>query len=254
MRSYIAFLKKEGIEVVRTHKLMLIVIVFVLIGMLNPITAKFTPQIIKEFMPEGMVIAINEPTAVDSWMQFFSNVPQMGLIVLVILFSGIMSNEFAKGTLINMLTKGLSRRVVIYSKFSISLIIWTISYVLCFLVTFIYTDYFWDTSNINNLFLAIFLLWLFGTLLLSTIILGGVIFKSNYACLLFTGTIVALMFLINIVPAVSEYNPVFLVSNNMQLIMDKIDIKEALRPIIIALAAILIEIYLSVKIFNKKEI
>ena len=103
MKSYIAFLKKEGIEVVRTHKLMLIVIVFVLIGMLNPITAKFTPQIIKEFMPEGMVIAINEPTAVDSWMQFFSNVPQMGLIVLVILFSGIMSNEFAKGTLINML-------------------------------------------------------------------------------------------------------------------------------------------------------
>lgn len=254
MKSYIAFLKKEGIEAVRTHKLMVIIIVFLLIGMLNPITAKFTPQILEEFMPEGMVININEPTAVDSWMQFFSNVPQMGLIVLVILFSGIMSNEFSKGTLVNMLTKGLSRKVVIYSKFSMALIIWTISYVLCFLVTFMYTKYFWDTSIISNLLLSIFLLWLFGAFLVSTIILGGVMFKSNYACLLFAGVMVAAMFLINIIPVVSEYNPVFLVSNNMELIMDKIDVKKALWPIITTLAIILTEVYASIRIFNKKAI
>ncbi len=98
--------------------------------MMNPLTAKITPQLVENFMPEGMIVNLGEPTALDSWMQFYKNVPQLGLVVLVILFSGMMSQEYSKGTLINMLTKGLARRSVILSKLTVALVMWTAAYVI----------------------------------------------------------------------------------------------------------------------------
>src|SRR5690554_2518719 len=126
MRHYIAFLKKEMLESIRTYKLFIMVIVFSLFGVMNPLAAKLTPYLIETLIPEGNMINIPEPTALDSWAQFFKNINQMGLIVTLLIFSGILVNELSKGTLINMLTKGLSRKAVILSKYSSMVIIWTL--------------------------------------------------------------------------------------------------------------------------------
>ncbi|WP_222860725.1 hypothetical protein [Paenibacillus antibioticophila] len=90
--------------------------VFFIVGMLSPLTAKLMPELLSSFLPEGMTLTIAEPTALDAWIQFFKNTSQMGLILIVILFSGILGTELTRGTLINMLTKGLSRHAVILSK------------------------------------------------------------------------------------------------------------------------------------------
>ena len=105
MRAYLAFTKKELFEFTKTYKLLLIVTVFLIFGFMNPVVAKFTPDLMESLMEEGIKISLPEPTIFDSWTQFFKNITQMGLIVLVIIFSGLISNELSKGTLINMLTK-----------------------------------------------------------------------------------------------------------------------------------------------------
>ena len=97
MKSYLAFTHKEFVETARTYKLLIMASVFLILGMMNPITAKITPQLLKSLMPAGMEITIGEPTAMDSWAQFFKNIPQMGLIVLVIVFSGIMDQRVFPG-------------------------------------------------------------------------------------------------------------------------------------------------------------
>lgn len=73
-----------------------------------------------EFMAEdlaeaGMVVSAVKVDAMVSWTQFYKNVP-MALLIFIILFSGILTSEYAKGTLINVLTKGLSRWKVIAAK------------------------------------------------------------------------------------------------------------------------------------------
>jgi len=254
MRSYFAFTSKEFCEATRTYKLLIMAAVFLLLGMMNPITAKITPQLVASFMPEGMKITIPEPTAMDSWAQFFKNVPQMGLIVLVVLFSGIMANEFSRGTLINILTKGLPRSVVILSKFTMAVILWTASYVLCFGVTYAYTAYFWSGSLIPNILFSVFCLWLFGVLLLASMMLGGILFKSSYGCLLFTGGFVILLFLLNIVPTLQAYNPISLASNNMALLTNKMTASDFKWPIIIGFAAIASYLISAVALFNKKRL
>ena len=106
---------------------------------------------IKEVLEEGIKISLPEATIFDSWAQFFKNTTQMGLIVLVIIFSGLISNELSKGTLINMLTKGLSRKTVVLSKFTSSTLVWTLAYFLSALVTFLYSMLFWEDTQVENL-------------------------------------------------------------------------------------------------------
>ena len=130
MRNYVIFLKKELFEAAKTFKLLIMCAVCLFVGMLSPLTARFTPEIIKWAMESDPAMAgmdlsalMTEPTAFDSWVQFYSNVGLMGFTALVIIFSGMLSSEM-RGTLKIMLSKGLSRRAVILAKLTSAVLIW----------------------------------------------------------------------------------------------------------------------------------
>lgn len=254
MRAYIAFTKKELLESLRTYKLLIMFMVFIFFGMLAPLTAKLTPKLLESIMTEGMQIIVAEPTAFDSWAQFFKTVSQMGFIVVTILFSGMMANEFNRGTFINILTKGLARSTVILSKFTVASIIWTLSYLICFSLCYLYTTYFWIGDGISNLIFSVSCLWLFGILLLAVILLGGVIFRSSYGCLMFVVGFIALLFLVNIIPGFQSYNPISLISKNMLLLTGDKVAKDLIISIIISITIVILSITTAIGIFNKKQI
>ena len=62
MKAYFAFTQKELLESLRTYKLLIMIIVFMFFGMLGPLTAKLTPQILESLMPAGMQVTMGEPT------------------------------------------------------------------------------------------------------------------------------------------------------------------------------------------------
>ncbi|MFH5834811.1 ABC transporter permease [Proteiniclasticum sp. C24MP] len=218
MRSFLAFTKKELMESTRTYKLFVLLTVFVIFGFMNPIMAKVMPELLNEFLPDSITITLEEPKALDSWMQFFKNVSQTGMIVMVIVFSGIMANEISKGTLTIMLTKGLQRKAVILSKFAAGVMQWTLAYILCFLITYLYTIYFWSMNEISNLGLAVISLWVFGIMLVALTIFGGLLFKNTYGALLLTGGVVMIFTILNIFPKIKPYNPMTLVSDSIPLL------------------------------------
>lgn len=254
MKAYFAFTQKEILESIRTYKLLIMAMVFIFFGIFGPLTAKLTPKILGSLMPAGIEVTITETTAFDSWAQFFKNVSQMGFIVMAILFSGIMANEFNRGTLINVLTKGLARRTVILSKFTVAFLIWTVSYLLCFILSYIYTQYYWKSDGILNLSFSVFYLWIFGVMLISIIILGGVIFRSSYGCLMFTGGFIAILFLLNIVAKFNKYNPIGLATKNMSLLTGDVLPKDLRTMAIMGIGIIFFSLLFAMGIFNKKEI
>lgn len=253
-RAFTAFVKKECLEHWRTYKILILAIVFVLLGMMNPVTAKITPELLRSLMPKGMNITITEPTVMDSWAQFFKNVPQLGLFVLVILFGGSMANEFSRGTLLNMLTKGLPRRTVLLSKFTVSAGLWTASFWLCFGISYAYTAYFWSMRGVNNLFYSLLCLWLFGVLLLAVLLLFGVLFKNGYGCLLATGAFVVALLLFYVAPALQNYNPYALASENMALLTGQKQAAALLPAVLICLGGIAASLTGAVALFNKKQL
>lgn len=254
MKSYIAFTSKEILESIRSYKAFILIIVFLILGFMSPITAKLTPEIVKNFMPGGMSIVITEPTVIDSWMQFFKNVPQIGMIVIVIVFSSMVSGEISKGTLINVLTKGLSRQNVILAKITCATLIWTICYYVAFLVVYFYNLLFWTDTSVYNLFFSVSCVWIFGIFLISTLLLGGVLFKSSYGSLLLTGGLVVIMMFIGMLQTIAKFNPMQLMSVNMSLLTGPTTPSDLYISIIVTVSLTLLSLISSIIIFNKKQI
>ncbi len=202
MNVFRAFFAKEMCEALRTHKLTVMGLVFLLLGIMNP----------------------------------------------------LMAGELSRGTLTHLLTKGLSRKTVILSKFAASGLLWTASYLLCFAVTYAYTVYFWPDDAVQSLPASALGLWAFGVLMLSALLFGGVLFKNNYGCLLFVGALVAALYLANIAPFLKAYDPVMLSSNNMELLSGQRAATDFAAPAMVSLALTTAFLSGSILVFNRRAL
>ena len=141
MRALFAFIKKELTEQARSGKLLFMTILFVLLGIMNPAIAKLTPWLLETMADtlatSGMTVTTVTVSAMDSWVQFFKNVP-MGLIAFVLMQSNIFTKEYQSGTLILTLTKGLRRSHVVLAKTAVLMVLWTAAYWLYFAITYLY--------------------------------------------------------------------------------------------------------------------
>jgi len=261
MRNYNIFLKKELFESLKTYKLLIMAAVFLFLGMSAPLTAMFMPEILKwaistDPATAGMDLSglITEPSAFDSWMQFFSSyIGQMGIFALVIVFSGMLSSEFSRGTLTIMLSKGLSRSAVILSKLTNALIIWTASYTLAALVAFAYTVYFFPGDSVPNLLLAIFCLWFFGVFLLALTMLMATLTKRGFACMLALGASAVVFIILNISPQIAKYNPASLVDLTIRLTSGTDTPRHVLPVFFFALISFLMFTALAIIVFSKSK-
>lgn len=110
-------LRKEWLEQRRTHKLLIVCVVFVLFGLTSPLLAKFTPEIIK-MIPGGDQISliIPAPTVADAVTQYLKNLTQFGLLLALLMGMGMVSQEKERGTAALMLAKPVSRKSFILAK------------------------------------------------------------------------------------------------------------------------------------------
>ncbi len=254
MRGCYSFMKKEALEMIRTYRLLVTVLVFLAIGMMNPLFARFTPELLASFAEEGVTITIADPTAFDSWSQFFSNIVSIGFLVILIFVGTSMTREFTRGTLIPVLTRGLSRKAVMTAKLIMSILLWTAGYLIAGATTYIYTAYLFEDALISNLFLALLGLWLFGVLLIAILTFGGMLTGNTAGCLLVTGLIIGFLFLFNLFPPLQEYNPLQLASGNMNLIRGYNRPADFIKAGITAGAAIVVFVSASYAVFQKRKI
>lgn len=254
MRRYLVFTKKELIENIRTYKLFIMVTIFLIIGIISPLTAKLMPEILKSIDMEGISITLEKTTALDSYTQYFKNATQMGLIAYVIIYSGMISTELTKGTLIPMLTKGLSRKHVILSKYTATFIIWSLCVFLSSGITYGYTRYLYSQNVLSHLLISITCLWLFGVFLLSVMILMSTCVTGNYGSLLLTALLIGLLFLVNIIPDVQKYNPIYLVSNNVTILDSAYEVTKVYPSIIITVLISILLVFTSIQVFKSKQL
>lgn len=251
MRSLLSLVKKELTESFRTGRFAVLTTVFVLLGIMNPAVAKFTPFIMKKFAEsmEGFVINDIEVNALTSWMQFFKNIP-LGLIAFVLMYSDIFTKEYKSGTLRILLTKGLPRYKVVLSKALILFVLWSAEYWLCFGVTYGYNAYFWDNSITVNLFSAATDWWIFGIWTISLAVLFSALASSNTAVILSASAVILSAYLIGMIPKIKKYVPTALL-NSASLLSGGEQFWEAF---LIAVVAGAVFIAVSIPITNAKKV
>lgn len=126
MSGYIAFLKKEFTENIKNYRFLILFAVFLAFGIMSAFLAKFTPEILSTLAADMQMTS--EPVALDAWKQFYKNISGVGFSAFIILFGSCLSNEYSKGTLVLMVTKGLSRKAVILAKYTVAATLMTFSY------------------------------------------------------------------------------------------------------------------------------
>ena len=137
MKQTILFTGKELKELWKTYKFLILCAVLLLFGMSSPLLAKLTPELFSQIdLGLGTPLQLPDATFLDAYVQFFKNMTQICLIVLVLVLSGTIPHELKSGTAMLMLSKGLSRHGFILSKYTASLLCWSVSYALSAAVCF----------------------------------------------------------------------------------------------------------------------
>ena len=177
----------------------------------------------------------------------------MGLIIFILLFSGSFTAEYQKGTLIPVLTKGLSRWKIVLSKVIVVFLSWTICYWICFGITYAYNAYYWDNSIAVHLGFAALCYWLFGLWVVGLMVLFSTLSSSNTSVLLGTGGSVLAAYLIGLLPQLESYSPMIL-TESMSLMTGLQTPDDYVTSI--ALSAFMIGIFLGLAIllFKKRKI
>lgn len=253
MNRFVTFTSKEFTEWWRSYRMLILFAVLALFGMMSPLLAKITPDIFKS-IDLGFELNIPDPVFGDSYAQFFKNMTQMGILVIILIFGGTITAEKQKGTAVLMFSKGLSRSDFILSKFTTSVLIWTGGFLLSLSLFYGYTQYLFPDQAPKNFLLAMFSLWLFAVLLIATGVLAGALFSSSYLPILSTFGLWAALMIVSVFPKTEQWNPNTLISVNQALILGQKTLDDVWISLLITGVLIVAFVGAAVMIFRKKEL
>ena len=206
--NFLAALRKEWLGQWRTYRLLMVGVVLVVFGLLSPLFAKYTPEIIK-LIPNGEAIAqlIPTPTMMDAVTQYIKNIGQFGIILALLLSMGAVAQEKDKGTAAMMLVKPLSRVTFLAAKFTALALMFAVTLAMAGAACYYYTWLLFGALDLprwlalNGLMLVWMLVYVALTLLCS------VVTKSQAAA---GGLALGLLFILGLIgsiPGVGEYLP-----------------------------------------------
>lgn len=245
-------LKKEWLENIKTHRSAAMFICGIFFGILGPFTALIMPDLMAKLLPKNLRPIIPEPTYIDSYTQYFKNINQLGLVILVFLFSSTLTQELAKGTLINLITKGLSKTSVIIAKFGVLSFIWSFTYLAGSAVHYGYTLYYFNNKGLHKI-TAYLGSWLFGLLLISLILLFSSLFKKNSAVLLGIFTAIVAFFLINFMRPIKDFSPLLLIQKQSDLLLGHFSLHRYQLLLLLVVALILMNLAAANLTFKRSE-
>lgn len=260
MRSFLAFFKKELLECLRRGRLLFLGLLFAGFGLMNPAIAKLTPLLMdllaEELDASGIVMEAIAADALASWVQFFKNIP-MALIAFVLICGGTFTKEYGSGTLILVLTKGLSRYKVVLAKSALLLGLWTAGYWLCFGITYGCNAILWDNGTVPNLLFAVVSWWMFGVLTVALTVLFSVLFRSYGLVLLGTGGSILVLYLLELLlslwPDLANKTPAALM-NSGALLAGATSAEAYGLALVLAAVCGAVCVGVSIPILNKKQL
>lgn len=181
---FFPLLKKELKEQFRSGRLIVFMVLFLLFGLLSPLTAKFMPDIIASFSEsQNISITLPEPGWMDAVAQYIKNLTQICTFLIIIIYMGSIAKEKETGTAVFLLSKPVSRGSFLSAKFVSVALAAFVSIVISFLAAAFYTVLFFDGFDILRfawlnlvmllyLISILFMVMMFSTLMRSQILAG----------------------------------------------------------------------------------
>lgn len=113
-------LRKEIMEAARTYKILIIPLVLLILGVSQPISYHFMPEILKSTaMPEGTIIQIPAPPPPQIIVTVLDQYGKMGILFIILAAMGIVAKEIEMGQAAFVLTLGVRRSAYLLTKWTV---------------------------------------------------------------------------------------------------------------------------------------
>ena len=219
MHSFVVFIQKEWMEIVRTKKLFILLCVFSMFGIIAPLTARYMHEIIALAMGDTpLPFEIPPATWIDGWSQFYSNMTQMGIFCIIFLFMSCVTGEKQSGSASLTLTKNLSHTSFIMAKFVTASAVICLSFLLSVLICFGYTHLLFGYAGaVTDILLGAIAYAIFSLTLLAIVVLTSTMAKSTAISALLAFASFILLTILTHVPHIGSVMPGVLLSKPVEL-------------------------------------
>jgi ABC-2 type transport system permease protein len=257
MSQWMTLFQKEILEMWRNFKWIWVPITFILLGVSEPLTSYYLPQIIDSLgnLPEGSVIEIPPPSAGAVLATGLSQYSTLGVLIIVLGTMGVIAGERKSGVAAMILVKPVSYLSYVTSKWAGSLLLVWLSLFIGYLSTWYYTGQLFDWIPFGE-FLQSFVLY---GLWLTVVLTITVFFSSALLAPGMAGFIsLALTLVVSIVSGalshLLEWSPSQL-TNYASALLTVGELPESTLPAsLLSIIVIVILLWLSVFLFKKKEL
>ena len=201
-------LRKEWIELSRTSRLLILVIVLGFFGLSSPLMAKYTPEMLK-LIPgaESVASLIPAPTVVDAIGQYVKNLSQFGVLLGLLLSMGLVSQEKERGTAAMLLTKPLPRSSFLVAKFLALGLGFVVALSVAALGGYYYTLVLFEALNVGGWLLLNAVLLIQVLVYISITLLFSTLLRSQAAAAGLTLGVALVLSLIEAIPTLAPYVP-----------------------------------------------
>jgi ABC-2 type transport system permease protein len=202
-------LRKELREMVRGNRLLVVGAVFLILGIISPLTAKYTPELLKALGTgqQGVQITFPTPTVADAIAQYLKNVAGTGIFVAILLPMGMVAREKERGTAAFVLTKPVSRAAFLAAKLVALLALLGIGVLLAAAATYLYTAILFEPVTVGG-FIGCTLLILLSLVVYGLLtFLGSTLARSQLAAVGIGAGAWVLISIIGISPSAARFTP-----------------------------------------------
>lgn len=116
MSGFGALLRKELVEAWRTRRLPVVALLFVAVGIVSPLTARYLNEILGAALGGEIPVPLPEPTAATALEQLQKNLAQLGALAAIALAMGSVSGELDRGTAALVLAQPVTRPAFLLAK------------------------------------------------------------------------------------------------------------------------------------------
>jgi|GEM_PF-3012382 len=220
MRNLSILMKKDFIELIRTKKVLILSLVFLLFAMSSPLLAFYMPQIIASVGGELQGLQLPDPSITDSYTQFASNISQLCAYVLLVLYAGQIVTERKKGQLTTLMNNGVTKAQFVLSKVFSQILLLTGIYLLSIVFLEFYNFVLFDDFLVKHTLQTYFALYIYLIFVIALVNFFSSLAKSNVMSISFSFITVILLSIFDLF-SFGRFMPNYLISLSVKVLSDK---------------------------------
>jgi len=242
-------LKKELRGNIRTHKLLIVVAIFFVLGLGTPLIFNYLHVLI----PSGENgIVIPEFTTADVIGEYFSTLGQFGLVAVILVAMGSVSREREGGTAAMILSKPVGAGAFILAKIIAISIIFLAAIIVGATGCYIYTAILFEDIGILDFFLANSIIGVYFVICTAVTVMYSSFFKNQLAAGALALITLIVLTAISAIPAFEDFVPGSLTSWAHRVAMGTGS--NAYGALATSIGLVMVAYAIGLKVFKTKEL